>query len=137
MMMRFNRRQFLLSSVAATGVLALGGCAVVPRSGSGDARQLYDRIFQAMLVESPELATGLGLDTGDKAALRGRLSMSGPTGKTGAYKPLVEQLPALRRFAGGGLQGREKAFLDTILWLGERVAEVSRTPWGTFDGYPV
>ena len=46
-MTRFTRRQFLLGS-AATGVLALGGCAAVPRSGAGTARQLYDRIFQAM-----------------------------------------------------------------------------------------
>ena len=133
----FDRRQFLLCGAAATGALALAGCAVVPRSGSGGARQLYDRIFQAMLRESPELATGLGLDTGANADLRSRLSPSGPAGKMGAYKPMVEQLPALRRLAGAGMQGRDKAFLDTILWLGERVEEVSRTPYGTFDGYPV
>jgi uncharacterized protein (DUF885 family) len=136
-MMRFDRRQFLLGSAAATGALALGGCAMVPRSDAGGARALYDRIFEAMLRESPELATGLGLDTGDKAALRGQLSMSGPAGRMGAYKPLVEQLPALGRLGQSGLQGRDKAFLDTILWLGERVEEVSRTPWGSFDGYPV
>ena len=81
-----------------------------------------------MLRDSPELATGLGLDTGANADLRGQLSTSGPAGKMGAYRPLVEQLPALRRMDGGGIQGREKAFLDTVLWLGERVEEVSRTP---------
>ena len=134
---RFDRRQFLLCSAAATGALALGGCAVVPRSEGGGARQLYDRIFQAMLRDSPELATGLGLDTGANADLRSKLSPSGPAGKMGAYKAMVEQLPALRRLEGSGLQGRDKAFLDTILWLGERVEEVSRTPYGTFDGYPV
>ena len=136
-MMRFDRRQFLLGSAAATGALALGGCAVMPRSGAGNARQLYDSIFQTMLRESPEMATGLGLDTGANADLRARLSPSGPAGKRGSYGPLVDQLPALRRMAGGGLAGREKAFLDAVLWLGERVEEVSRTPWGTFDGYPV
>ncbi|HTU09842.1 MAG TPA: DUF885 family protein [Allosphingosinicella sp.] len=136
-MMRFDRRQFLLGSAAATGALALSGCAAVPRSGAGDARLLYDRIFQAMLRGSPEMATGLGLDTGANADLRGKLSPSGPAGKTGSYGPLVAQLPALRRLAAGGLQGRDKAFADTVLWLGERVDDVSRTPWGTFDGYPV
>ena len=136
-MMRFDRRQFLLGSAAATGALALGGCAVMPRSGAGNARQLYDSIFQTLLRESPEMATGLGLDTGANADLRARLSPSGPAGKRGSYGPLVDQLPALRRMAGGGLAGREKAFLDAVLWLGERVEEVSRTPWGTFDGYPV
>jgi uncharacterized protein (DUF885 family) len=134
---RFDRRQFLLGSAAATGVLALGGCAVVPRSGAGDARQLYDRIFQTMLRQSPEMATSLGLDTGANADLRGQLAPSGPAGKMGNYRPMVEQLPALRRMAAGGVQGRDKAFLDTVLWLGERVEEVARTPWGTFDGYPV
>ena len=136
-MMRFDRRQFLLGSAAATGMLALGGCAVVPRSGADDARQLYDRIFQAMLRESPELATGLGLDMGANADLRSKLSLSGPASKMGPYRSLVAQLPALRRMAGGGLAGRDKAFLDSVLWLGERVEEAARTPWGTFDGYPV
>jgi uncharacterized protein (DUF885 family) len=98
---RFDRRQFLLCIAAATGALALGGCAVVPRSGAGDARQLYDHIFQAMLRDSPELATGLGLDTGANADLRSKLSPSGPAGKMGSYKPMVEQLPALRRLEGG------------------------------------
>jgi uncharacterized protein (DUF885 family) len=134
---RLDRRQFLLSGAAVTGALALGGCAVVPHSGADDARQLYDRIFQAMLRGSPEMATGLGLDTGANADLRGRLSASGPEGKMGSYGPLVAQLPALRRMGSGGSSGREKAFLDTVLWLGERVEEVSHTPYGTFDGYPV
>src|SRR6218665_2541775 len=125
---RFDRRQFLLCSAAATGALALGGCAVVPRSGATSASQLYDRIFQAMLRDTPELATGLGLDTGANADLRARLGPWGPGGKMGSYRPMVEQLPALRRLAGGGAQGRDKAFLDTILWLGGRGGEVSRTP---------
>ena len=136
-MTHFDRRQFLFCSAAATGALALSGCAVVPRSGAGDGRMLYDRIFQASLRASPELATGLGLDTGANADLRGKLSSSGPAGKMGGYGPLVAELPALRRMAAGGMTGRDKAFLDSALWLGERVEEVSRTPWGTFDGYPV
>ena len=42
----------------------------------------------------------------------------------GGYQPLVEQLPALRRIDRAALPGREKAWLDTILWLGERVSEL-------------
>lgn len=136
-MTRFDRRQFLLYGAAATGALALGGCATIPPSEAGDARQLYDRIFRAMLRGSPEMATGLGLDTGANADLRAKLSPSGAANKMGSYKPIVEQLPALRRLEDSGIQGREKAFLDTILWLGERVEELSRTPYGNFDGYPV
>jgi uncharacterized protein (DUF885 family) len=138
MTMSFDRRQFLLATAAATGALALGGCSTMaPRSRAGGARALYDRIFEAMLQVSPELATSLGLDTGDKAHLRGRLSESGPAGKMGGYRPLVEHLPALRRIGRAGLEPRERAWRDTIVWLGERVADLSRVPYGTLDGYPV
>jgi uncharacterized protein (DUF885 family) len=138
MTMRFDRRQFLLATAAATGALALGGCAtMVPRSRTAGIRSLYDRIFEEMLQVSPELATSLGLDTGDKAALRGRLSESGPAGKMGGYRPLVAHLPELRRIGRAGLEPREQAWRDTIVWLGERVSDLSRVPYGNFDGYPV
>ncbi len=71
MTMRFDRRQFLLGSAAATGALALAGCAgMVPRSETAAARALYDSIFEGMLRASPEMATGLGLDTGERAYLQ-------------------------------------------------------------------
>ncbi len=138
MNMRFDRRQFLLATAAATGALALGGCAsVVPRSRAGGARALYDQIFEEMLEVSPELATSLGLDVGEKAHLRGRLGESGAAGKMGGYRPLVAHLPELRRIGRSGLAPRERAWRDTIVWLGERVSDLSRVPYGNFEGYPV
>ena len=138
MTMTFDRRQFLLGSAAATGALALSGCAgIVPRSETAAARALYDSIFEGMLRISPETATGLGLDTGERAYLRSRLSDSGPGGKSGAYRALLDQLPALRGIDRAGLPGREKAWLDTVLWLGERVSDVAAIPYGEFDGYPI
>ena len=86
--MRLDRRQFLLSS-AATGAFALAGCAgMESRSPTARARAAYDRIFEAMLRISPETATGLGLDTGARAALKSQLSMSGPRGKAGERRVL-------------------------------------------------
>ena len=71
MRLDFDRRQFLLGSAAATGALALSGCAgMVPRSETAAARALYDSIFEGMLRASPEMATGLGLDTGERAYLQ-------------------------------------------------------------------
>ncbi|HYN46394.1 MAG TPA: DUF885 family protein [Allosphingosinicella sp.] len=138
MTMIFDRRQFLLSSAAATGALALGACSgIVPRSETAAARALYDSIFEGMLRTSPEMATGLGLDTGERAYLKSRLGDSGPAGKMGGYRPLVEHLPALRRIDRAQLPGREKAWLDTALWVGERVADVATIPYGNFGGYPL
>jgi hypothetical protein len=66
LMLTLDRRQFLLGS-AATGALALGGCAgLAPRSDSASARSLYDSIFEGMLRTAPEQATKLGLDSGER-----------------------------------------------------------------------
>ena len=132
----FDRRQFLLGSAAATGALALGGCAgLAPRSDSAAARSLYDSIFEGMLRAAPEMATGLGLDTGERAFLKSRLGDASPAGKMGPYQPLLDHLPQLRQIDRGRLQGRERAWLDTVLWLGERMSEAATVPYGGIGGY--
>ena len=138
MTIAFDRRQFLLSSAAATGALALSGCAgMVPRSETGAARALYDSIFEGMLRRSPELATGLGLDTGERSYLKSRLSDSGPAGRSGSYQAIVDHLPQLRRIERAQLPPREQAWLDTVLWSGDRAVEIAAIPYGNFGGYPV
>ncbi len=132
----FDRRQFLLGSAAATGALALSGCAgLAPRSDTAAARSLYDSIFEGMLRASPEMATGLGLDTGERAYLKSRLGDSSPAGKMGVYRPLLDHLPRLRQVDRTRLVGRERGWLDTVVWLGERVAEASTFPYGGIGGY--
>ena len=69
-----DRRAFLLGS-AATSAFMAAGCTPMARTGqtgaatsaAAQARTLYDAIFERMLVASPELATGLGLDVGARA----------------------------------------------------------------------
>ncbi|HWT13389.1 MAG TPA: DUF885 family protein, partial [Allosphingosinicella sp.] len=131
-----DRRQFLLGSAAATGALALSGCAgLAPRSDAAAARSLYDSIFEGMLRASPETATGLGLDTGERAYLKSRLSDSSPAGKMGPYRPLIDHLPRLRQIDRARLQGQERAWLDTVLWLGERMSEAATFEYGGIGGY--
>ncbi len=138
MTIALDRRQFLLSSAAATGALALGGCAgMVPRSQTGAAHALYDSIFEGMLRRAPELATGLGLDTGERAYLKSRLSESGPAGRSGAYRAILDHLPQLRRIGRADLPPREQAWLDTVLWAGARTEEIATIPYGNFGGYPI
>ena len=133
---RFDRRQFLLGSAAATGALALSGCAgLAPRSETAAARSVYDSIFEGMLRASPEMATSLGLDTGERAYLRGRLSDASPAGKMGVYRPVIDHLPQLRQIDRAQLQGRERAWLDTVLWLGARMSEAATFDYGGIAGY--
>lgn len=80
-----DRRAFLSNAgAAALAAPFLSACAtraasplaplqpLPPSAGTGDAalNAEFDRIFEEMVRESPGLATSLGLDKGDKAALR-------------------------------------------------------------------
>jgi uncharacterized protein (DUF885 family) len=135
-MFQLDRRQFLLSGAAA-GAFALTGCQTTAGAGTPEARAraVYDRIFEQMLVAAPELATGLGLDTGDKAYLRARLSDSSASGKMGAYRPFIDALPALRRIDRTALSGRDRAWLDTAIWVPERMAAFEQFAYGGVGGY--
>jgi len=128
-----SRRWFLLGSTAA----GLAACTPTPRPGAGsegeaaEARALYDTIFEQMLVISPETATGLGLDSGERAALKSRLSDRARWGRIGRSGPLIEALPRLRAFDSRRLPLRERAWLNTAIWFAERAAEAQSIPYGS------
>jgi uncharacterized protein (DUF885 family) len=73
-----DRRQFLATGSAAAVALATEPvlAAVAGRGQGGDAalNTTLDAAFADGIAHSPEYATGLGLDTGKLAALRGQLS---------------------------------------------------------------
>lgn len=73
-----DRRSVLVAggAIAASSLAPAAGVAQSTRRGTGDAalRALLDRIFYDRLVERPEQATSLGLDTGERAGLRSQLS---------------------------------------------------------------
>jgi uncharacterized protein (DUF885 family) len=81
--MSFDRRHLLLSA-AAVGVAAAAPKSKplphAPAQGaaSGDAAlsRYFDQLSERLLHTTPEFATGLGLDTGDRAALKSKLSDS-------------------------------------------------------------
>ena len=75
-----NRRQFLATS-GATALTAAAAPALA-QSGAQDARlrTMLDGFFYDRLADSPEGATRLGLDTGARAALRGKLSDTSAAG---------------------------------------------------------
>ena len=131
-----NRRQFLLSTAASGATLALPGCAgMAPRSASATARALYDSIFEGMLRAAPEMATSLGLDVGERAYLKSRLSDVSPAARMGVYRPLLEHMPRLRAVDRAQLVPAERPWLDTVLWLGDRMSEASTFAYGGIGGY--
>jgi uncharacterized protein (DUF885 family) len=74
--MLLDRRTFLASSTAALALTALPAGAQQPAANARDGE--LDRMLQGWfdedLNDNPTFATNLGLDTGERAALRGHLS---------------------------------------------------------------
>lgn len=134
----FNRRRFLGSTVAGLALVATPGLV---RAGAQDnaartrARALYDQIFEGGLVASPMGATGLGLDTGARAALKSQLDSRTYADRLNTFKPLAAARPALAEVDGSALSGRDRSDYDTVVWMAERAAEIGAFPFGGVDSY--
>ncbi|HZG44930.1 MAG TPA: DUF885 family protein [Allosphingosinicella sp.] len=97
-----NRRQVLATGTAATLVAALPAAT---QGGSRDAqlRALLAKQYEEHLRLRPEEATWLGIDTGERAGLRSRLSDYRPSG-VAAFRELgAKHLRELQRFPDTGL----------------------------------
>jgi uncharacterized protein (DUF885 family) len=144
---QFDRRQALAMLLATS---ALGGCAATtteqgsaavpaqPATGAvAQARALYDRLFGTMLSRNPGSATSLGLDTGDRAALRAALSSSAPDQRFGFASDLAAARWDIDAIDRDALSGSDRTYLDVVRWFATRASEITRTPFGGFEGYPI
>jgi len=132
-----HRRQFLASSLALGVAAALnrGAAADAPSSEAARARALYDAIFERLLIVSPQGATTLGLDTGDRAALRSRLDDRSPAARMGLLAPFIEAAPRLEAIDVARLTGRDRSDFETVAWLASISRELEAQPIGTVDSY--
>ena len=109
-----TRRQ-VLAGLGATTALSLGGCATVsgsPASASADA--LLEDIARNLLRHEPERATGLGVDTGTLASLRGRLEDQTPAGQQAFADTLKSDLARLRAFERTGLDSTSLTNIEVV-----------------------
>ncbi|MCP1470064.1 uncharacterized protein (DUF885 family) [Sphingobium sp. OAS761] len=91
-----HRRQFLATG-GATAIAAAGSRAFA-QPGDADARlrAMLDGFFYERLEDAPESATRLGLDTGPRAPLRGKLS---DTSAAGAARDLARSKAQAKQLA--------------------------------------
>jgi len=132
-----HRRQFLASSLALGVATALNRSAAAeePSAEAARARALYDAIFQRLLVASPQGATALGLDTGQRAALRSRLDDRSPAARMRVLAPFIEAAPRLAAIDAARLTGRDRSDFETVAWLASISRELEAQPIGTVDSY--
>lgn len=120
-----DRRSLLLSSLAA-GVAAtpLGALAAAGQAVS-DPRlaRLLDAFVDEMLTESPQTATGLGMDKGPRAGLKRRLDDLSSAGRTRQLAGYADRAKRLKAIPRASLSGRDLTLYDTVLYAMEVGAE--------------
>jgi uncharacterized protein (DUF885 family) len=99
---QFARRHVLLSLLASAATLPTATRAFAKISGAPTERftAALARYAQDILVLNPELATSLGLDKGENAGLKSRLSDLSPSGNTAwinYLKGVAADLSSIRR----------------------------------------
>lgn len=119
-----DRRQFL-SAAAAAGVCALAREAPALAATQSDPalRRLLGEFSHALLVEYPDAATFLGLDTGADAFLKGELPGRSIAADEARARSCGERLRRLRAFDASRLQGLDRVNLEAVLYAHERADE--------------
>ena len=127
-----DRRRFL-GTVGAVGVVAgLPGCATTARSGNEDQRlrALLDSIFYQRLEASPETATGLGLDKGERAHLRFLLNDESPASRGREQARAQAELNQLRTINRARLGADAAVDYDVVEYGLDTAIRGSRFPYG-------
>lgn len=113
--MPLSRRQTIATLGAGTAGLAIAGPAAalqsLPKTG---APALLDSIADNLLALSPEGATSLGIDTGDRAAMRGELGDRSTAGQKAVANTLKADLARVRAFDKTGLDNKTRTSLAVV-----------------------
>lgn len=117
--MNFTRRQALMGLGGVSALALIPGCA--QHAGMGDAAhvtltpdEMLDQIAYAMLDHEPERATSLGVDTGEYAALRSRLTDKSPEGVMAYAASLRWGLEQARSYPKDGLTADQRTAFDVV-----------------------
>jgi uncharacterized protein (DUF885 family) len=126
--MHLSRRDAL---TAGTSALAL---AAVPlrAAETADARAeaTLAQMAEAMLADAPETASGLGLDTGARAALKHRLGDKSPAGQAAIAAHVRDRLATLRTIDRAALSPATRTDVEVVLAAHELAAQGFAFPFG-------
>lgn len=119
-----DRREFLAATVAS-GVCAFAreAWAMGERNADPALTRLLAEFSQALLVEYPDAATFLGLDTGANAALRGELPGRSIAADEARARSCSARLQRLRAFDASRLEGIDRVNLEVVRYAHERANE--------------
>ncbi|MGB3927644.1 MAG: DUF885 domain-containing protein, partial [Sphingobium sp.] len=88
--MSHSRRDVLIAGSSALALAALPARAA--QSADAGAQAMLADMAEAMLADAPETASGLGIDSGARAALKSRLGDKSPAGQARIAAHVAERL---------------------------------------------
>ncbi|WP_422058963.1 DUF885 domain-containing protein [Sphingopyxis sp.] len=110
-----SRRQTLATLGAGAASLAVTSpAAALQAPPKSDAQLLLDSVADNLLALSPEGATALGIDTGARAAMRGKLSDRSAAGQAAVATLLKADLARVRAFDKTGLDHKTRTSLAVV-----------------------
>ena len=127
--MTTSRREFIAGTGAALAALS-GLTACAKRDTAITAADPLAGIADEMLADYPENATGLGIDTGPRAALKARLTDRSADGQQAIAKRVAERLARLKSVDASRLEDAARVDLDVVRTAHETATEGFAFPYG-------
>ncbi len=127
--MTTSRRDFIVGAGAAIAVANLPARAAGADKDAA-ALKLLAEFAEELLVDYPESATGLGIDTGPRAALKARLSDRSAAGQEAIARRVAKRLERMKSIDSSGLGEAARIDVDVMRTAHEFAAEGFAFPYG-------
>ncbi|SER04163.1 DUF885 domain-containing protein [Sphingobium sp. YR768] len=129
--MTTSRRDFLVAGSSAIALSALPARAFAATdTADGRAEAILSDMAEAMLADAPESASGLGIDTGVRAALKRRLGDKTPAGQAQIAAHVQDRLARLRAIDLKPLSPAARTDVEVVLASHEMAADGFAFPFG-------
>jgi len=129
----FSRREALAGLAATTALPMLAGASPAfaqPGSAEAQATALLDSIAENLLRQSPESATSLGIDKGERAALRSQLSDRSGIGQQRLAQTLRSDLARANAIDVSGLSHSTRTSVEVVRSAYSTALEGFHLPYG-------
>ncbi len=126
-----NRREVLSHTALAGALLASPRWAfAASMAPSGALAPVLDSIANDIVAKSPETATSLGLDRGDRAALSGQLSDASAAAYERTKADMMRYRAQLTSVDRKTLTGHDPVYYDTLLYAIDAGLQGAKFPYG-------
>jgi uncharacterized protein (DUF885 family) len=126
-----NRREAIAALASAAGVPLYFGCGrEVPADREAEALAVVDRVAENLLRLGPEGATSLGIDTGERAALRSLLTDRSAAGQERIASQVREDLERVRAIDTAPLTHATRTTVEVVRSAYATALEGFSLPYG-------